>query len=67
MAKTDLKIGTLLRIKQHCRNNITITNNGEFAVLAPSDGKYIQYDAVFPSGQRVIFMPMNWEVASNVR
>ncbi len=62
-----LKPGTLLRIKKYCRNNITIRNNGEFAVLAPSDGKYIQYDAVFPSGQRVIFMPMNWEVASNVR
>ncbi len=67
MAKTDLKIGTLLRVREHCRKNITIRNNGEFAVLAPSDGKYIQYDAVFPSGQRVIFMPMNWEVASNVR
>ena len=62
-----LKPGTLLRVVKHCRNNITIRNNGEFAVLAPSDGKYIQYDAVFPSGQRVIFMPMNWEVASNVR
>ncbi len=67
MAKTDLKIGTLLRVREHCRKNITIRNNGEFAVLAPSDGKYIQYDAVFPSGQRVIFMPMNWEIASNVR
>jgi len=67
MANTELKPGTLLRIKKYCRNNITIRNNGEFAVLAPSDGKYIQYDAVFPSGQRVIFMPMNWEVASNVR
>ena len=59
-----LKPGTLLRIKKQCRKNITIRNNGEFAILAPSDGKYIQYDALFPSGVRVIYMPINWEVIS---
>ena len=59
-----LKLGSLLQIKKHCRNNITIRNNGQFALLAPSNGKHIQYDAVFPSGQRVIYMPMNWEVVN---
>ena len=59
-----LKPGTLLRIKKQCRENITIRNNGEFAILAPSDGKYIQYDALFPSGVQVIYMPINWEVIS---
>ena len=59
-----LKPGTLLRVVKHCRKNITIRNNGEFAILAPSDGKYIQYDALFPSGVRVIYMPINWEVIS---
>jgi hypothetical protein len=59
-----MKPGTLLRIKKQSRHNITIRNNGEFALLAPSDGKYIQYDALFPSGVRVIYMPINWEVIS---
>jgi len=64
----NLKIGTLLRCKKHCRNNITIRNNGEYAILAPAQsGKYITHDVVFPTGERVIFMPINWEVASNVR
>ena len=67
MSNTDLKLGTLLRIKEHCRNNITIRHNGEYGVLAQNDkGKYITHDVLFPNGTRCIFMPDNWEVVSDV-
>tara|TARA_Y100000592_G_scaffold100323_1_gene179864 strand:- start:1504 stop:1761 length:258 start_codon:yes stop_codon:yes gene_type:complete len=65
MATTDLKVGTLLRVKQQCRNNITIRQNGEFAILALGTGKYITHDVVFPNGTRCIYMPINWEVVSD--
>jgi hypothetical protein len=55
----------LLRVKKHCRNNVTIRQNGEYGLLAPSiNGKYITHDVVFPNGTRCIFMPLNWEVIS---
>ena len=60
-----LKPGMLLRIKKQCRENRTIREHGEYAILAPKltkTGKSILWDALFPSGQRIIFMPMNWEV-----
>jgi len=61
-------IGSLLRIKEYCRKNATIKDHGEYAVLAPAQaGNYIKYDAVFPSGHRIIFMPRNWEVVSYAR
>ena len=67
MPSTDLKIGTLLRIKEHCRNNITVRHNGEYGILARNDnGKYITHDVLFPNGTRCIFMPDNWEVVSDV-
>ena len=67
MPSTDLKIGTLLRIKEHCRNNITIRHNGEYGVLARNNNgrKYITHDVLFPNGTRCIFMPDNWEVVSH--
>ena len=61
----DIPLGSLLRCKKHCRKNITIRNNGEYGILAPSVlRKYITHDVVFPNGTRCIFMPMNWEVVS---
>jgi hypothetical protein len=60
-----LKPGTLLRVKEHCRGNASILENGEYAILAPKQykgGKSLMWDALFPNGQRVIFMPKNWEV-----
>ena len=67
MSTTDLKIGTLLRIKKYCRKNVTIRQNGEYGVLAKSiNGKHIKYDVIFPNGNRCIFMPNNWEVVSDV-
>ena len=66
MPNTDLKIGTLLRIKEYCRKNVTIRQNGEWGILVPSiNGKYITHDVLFPNGTRCIFMPDNWEVVSH--
>ena len=66
MPSTDLKIGTLLRIKEYCRKNVTIRQNGEWGILVPSiNGKYITHDVLFPNGTRCIFMPDNWEVVSH--
>ena len=64
----DIPVGSLLRVKKWCRNNDTIKNNGEFAllVLRPG-GTYISHDIVFPNGARTIFIPMNWEVVSHAR
>ena len=67
MPNTDLKIGTLLRIKEYCRKNATIRQNGEYAILAPSQAKYFSHDVVFPSGERTIFVAKNWEVVSRAR
>ncbi len=61
----NIPIGSLLRVKKHCRNNVTIRQNGEYGLLAPSiNGKYITHDVVFPNGTRCIFMPLNWDVIS---
>ena len=66
MTINDLKVGTLLRVKEHCRKNITIRHNGEYGVLAPSTlRKYRTHDVLFPNGTRCIFMPDNWEVVSH--
>ena len=66
MQSTDLKIGTLLRVKEHCRKNVTIRQNGEGGILVESiNGKYITHDVLFPNGTRCIFMPDNWEVVSH--
>ena len=67
MTINDLKVGTLLRVKEHCRNNISILQNGEYAILAPSQAKYFSHDVVFPSGERTIFVAKNWEVVSRAR
>ena len=63
----DIPVGSLLRIKKWCRNNITIRNNGEVAILIERDGgKYISRDVLFPNGTKCIFIPMNWDVVSDV-
>ena len=65
----DIPVGSLMRVKKHCRNNITIRNNGEYGLLVTTinKGKYITHDVVFPNGTRCIYMPLNWEVVSYVR
>ena len=65
MAPDDLKPGTLLRIKKHCRNNVTIRENGIFGVLInrrENIHSHISQWVVFPNGSRCIYMPINWEV-----
>jgi hypothetical protein len=63
-----LKPGTLLYIKDHCRRNWNIYMNGPYAVLARPVARHRHsWDALFPSGHRCIFVPMNWEIVSNVR
>ena len=60
-----IPLGSLLRVKKHCRKNITIRSNGEYGILALCDsGKYITHDVLFPNGTRCIYMPLNWEVVS---
>jgi hypothetical protein len=65
----DIPVGSLMRVKKHCRNNITIRNNGEYGILAKTinKGNYITHDVLFPNGTRCIYMPLNWEVVSYVR
>ena len=64
----DIPVGSLLRVKKQCRNNLTIRNNGEYGILVLADkGKYITHDVLFPNGTRCIYMPINWEVVSYVR
>jgi hypothetical protein len=62
----DIPVGSLLRVKKHCRKNITIRHNGEFGILVATinKGKYITHDVLFPNGTRCIYMPLNWEVVS---
>ena len=68
MQNVDLKIGTLLRVKEHCRKNVTIRHNGEWGILVESiNGKYITHAVLFPNGTRCIYMPDNWEVMSHAR
>ena len=69
MPNTDLKIGTLLRIKKYCRKNVTIRQNGEYGILAKTinKGNYITHDVLFPNGTRCIYMPDNWEVVSHAK
>ena len=63
----DIPVGSLLRVKKHCRKNVTIRHNGEYGILVLSvnKGKYITHDVLFPNGTRCIFMPDNWEVVSH--
>lgn len=66
----DLKPGTLLRVVEHCRKNKAVKQHGEYAVLAPKQvrcGQSFLWDAVFPSGHRVLFVAANWEVVSHAR
>ena len=65
----DIPIGSLLRVKKHCRKNVTIIQNGEYGLLVTTinKGKYITHDVVFPNGTRCIYMPLNWEVVSYAR
>ena len=62
----DIPLGSLLRVKKHCRKNVTIIQNGEYGLLVTTinKGKYITHDVVFPNGTRCIYMPLNWEVVS---
>jgi len=65
-----LKPGTLLRVVEHCRKNASILESGEYAIIAHKQvktGKSIVWDVLYPDGRRSIFMPMNWEVVSDVR
>jgi hypothetical protein len=60
-----IKTGTLLRIKKHCLDSTTTKTCGEYAIIAPKltkSGTSILWDALYPNGQRIIYMPMNWEV-----
>ena len=66
MVNTDLKIGTLLRVKSTCRKNIHHPQQRRvwyFGNLS-ANGKYITHDVLFPNGTRCIYMPLNWEVVS---
>ena len=66
----NLKPGTLLRVKKHCRQNKLVQENGIFAIIAPKAGTTstsMLWDLISPSGQRCIFVPMNWEVVSDVK
>jgi hypothetical protein len=65
----NIPVGSLLRVKKHCRKNVTIRQNGEYGLLATTinNGKYITHDVLFPNGTRCIYMPLNWEVVSHVR
>ena len=64
----DIPVGSLLRVKKHCRKNNTIKENGELAILVErAGGKYITHDVLFPNGRQTIFIPMNWEVVSYAR
>ena len=65
----DIPLGSLLRVKKHCRKNVTIIQNGEYGLLVTTinKGKYITHDVVFPNGTRCIYMPLNWEVVSYAR
>ena len=69
MTINDLKVGTLLRVREHCRKNVTIRHNGEYGILVTTvnKGKYITHDVLFPNGTRCIYMPLNWEVVSYAR
>ena len=62
----DIPVGSLLRVKRWCRENITIRHNGEYGILVATinKGKYITHDVLFPNGTRCIYMPLNWEVVS---
>ena len=62
----NIPVGSLLRVKKHCRKNVTIIQNGEYGLLVTTinKGKYITHDVVFPNGTRCIYMPLNWEVVS---
>jgi hypothetical protein len=41
----DIPVGSLLRVKKHCRKNNIVRENGEFAILVERDGgKYISHD-----------------------
>ena len=63
----DIRVGSLLRVKKWCRENVTIRHNGEYGILVKnSKGKYITHDVLFPNGTRCIFIPLNWEVVSDV-
>jgi|TARA_R100000900_G_scaffold42518_1_gene34707 hypothetical protein len=63
----DIRVGSLLRVKKWCRENVTIRHNGEYGILVEnSKGKYITHDVLFPNGTRCIFIPLNWEVVSDV-
>tara|TARA_Y100001973_G_C5192404_1_gene331830 strand:- start:67 stop:306 length:240 start_codon:yes stop_codon:yes gene_type:complete len=64
----DIPVGSLLRIKKHCRNNSIVKEHGELAILIEREGgTYISHDVLFPSGRQTIFVPMNWEVVSYAR
>ena len=66
--KDQLKAGTLLRIKQHCRRSWDVYMHGQYAVLAtPLNSKTARLEVLFPSGHRCLFMPANWEVISDVK
>ena len=64
MNPDNVKPGTLLRAKKWCRNNITIRKNGEYAIIVPAKAKYREYDVMFPSGMKLEYMAINWEVIS---
>ena len=66
MNPDNVSPGTLLRAKKWCRNNITIRKNGEYVIIVPSKAKYRKYDVMFPSGMKLEYMAINWEVVSDV-
>ena len=61
-----IKAGNLFRIKKQCRNNLIIREHGEYAILIPrltKDGdKSGLWDVIFPSGHRLPYVAMNWEI-----
>ena len=62
----DLKPSTLLRVVQHCRNHASVKRNGEYGIIVPKkSGRGFSWDVMFPNGERVMFVPQNWELVSN--
>ena len=64
MPNTDLKIGSLLRIKEYCRK---MSPSREQRVASwPSINETHQHDVLFPNGA-VHFYVNNWEVVSHAK
>ena len=61
----NLTHGTLLRVVEHCRHHASVKRNGEYGFIVPRKaGRGFLWDVMYPNGERVMFVPKNWEVVS---